>query len=452
MPHKKTLKSHLTHSKVVRGRRGISPIISTIIISGTLLIILVIASFVSANILELQLASTEFEQAKTNMMLLDEVIQDVALRRGSGGYVQFNQRTGGINILENTETIKVTGPVVPIKNMNFTGNKNGWTTSTPTGTGNATYGYDSTRGNPSPGSGIGSYYHKATSKQGTANIANILFTTETSFTYAGGVPLFAYLSYSYTLFGNSIGSGGSLIIRLVKPDSTTADLDTRTLPTSQVAWTPRIGLVVNPTNFAQPGIYKLQVVNRLVAGASGTNNYVQLNFDDIGLELVGGSIYDSPPLINLVYRAGSKTSGTDLTMRGTNTPNVNLTDPLAYLRIETGNGIQIKLDYFRVRIVNTATLIIGGNPTNFIEITFIRLVRGNNTNTGGSGTVNLKVQNIAVNPNSQACLGTQGIDGKYHITIKVNVGLSTTPLLDFKSDGRNFVVTFTLIVVQVSTA
>jgi hypothetical protein len=90
-----------------RGVRGLSPVISTVIISGTLLVILAVASFTSMNILELQLASTEFEQAKSNMLLLDEVIHDVAMRRGSGGYVQFNQRAGGIGIEEEETTIKV---------------------------------------------------------------------------------------------------------------------------------------------------------------------------------------------------------------------------------------------------------------------------------------------------------------------------------------------------------
>jgi hypothetical protein len=87
--------------------RGVSNVISTLIISGVLLVILVMASFVSANILELQIASTEFEQGKTNMALLDEVIQDVALRRGSGGYVQFNQRTGGIGVTQHADCILI---------------------------------------------------------------------------------------------------------------------------------------------------------------------------------------------------------------------------------------------------------------------------------------------------------------------------------------------------------
>lgn len=91
----------------IKNGSGISTVISTVIVSSALLTILVISSFFSGNILELQMASTEFEQAKANMMLLDEVIQDVALRRGSGGYVQFNQRSGGINVIEHADRISI---------------------------------------------------------------------------------------------------------------------------------------------------------------------------------------------------------------------------------------------------------------------------------------------------------------------------------------------------------
>ena len=106
------MRSQATASAGLEGRdRGISPVISTVIISGTMLIILAVASFVSMNVLELQLASTEFEQAKSNMLLLDEVIHDVAMRRGSGGYVQFNQRSGGIGVQERDEALVISaGP------------------------------------------------------------------------------------------------------------------------------------------------------------------------------------------------------------------------------------------------------------------------------------------------------------------------------------------------------
>ena len=87
---------------------AVSPVISTIIISSTLLIILVIASFVSTNILELRLADTEFEQAKTNMLLLNKIIQDVALKEDAASSMQFSQRSGGIGIYESAEKINIT--------------------------------------------------------------------------------------------------------------------------------------------------------------------------------------------------------------------------------------------------------------------------------------------------------------------------------------------------------
>jgi len=88
-------------------RKAVSPVISTVIISATLLVILVISSFTSINILELQVVNTEFEQAKTSMLLLNEMIQDVALKQGSAGSIQFSQRSGGICICESTERISI---------------------------------------------------------------------------------------------------------------------------------------------------------------------------------------------------------------------------------------------------------------------------------------------------------------------------------------------------------
>lgn len=97
----------LHRKQATKSATAVSSIISTIIITAILLIILVVASFVSENILSLQLASTEFDQATTNMSLLDQIIQDASLRQGAGGYVQFNQRTGGIGINQTTNTISI---------------------------------------------------------------------------------------------------------------------------------------------------------------------------------------------------------------------------------------------------------------------------------------------------------------------------------------------------------
>lgn len=78
--------------------KAVSPVISTVIITATLLVILVISSFIATNLLEVQIQNTEFEQAKTNMMLLNNLIADVALRQGAASSIKFNQRAGGLGI------------------------------------------------------------------------------------------------------------------------------------------------------------------------------------------------------------------------------------------------------------------------------------------------------------------------------------------------------------------
>jgi hypothetical protein len=99
------MKHHITRHKenqAAKCVRGVSNVISTIILTGIMLTILLVASFVSLNILNAQLVSTEFEQAKSNMLLLDTTVQDVSLRPGAGGYVQFNEREGGIGLTNQT--------------------------------------------------------------------------------------------------------------------------------------------------------------------------------------------------------------------------------------------------------------------------------------------------------------------------------------------------------------
>ncbi|HEY9753687.1 MAG TPA: hypothetical protein V6C97_00855, partial [Oculatellaceae cyanobacterium] len=83
--------NHTFKRKINRNSKAVSNVVSTIILTGILLTIFVVAMFVSTNILNAQLTSTEFNQAQSNMQLLDSTIQDVSLRSGAGGFVQFNE-------------------------------------------------------------------------------------------------------------------------------------------------------------------------------------------------------------------------------------------------------------------------------------------------------------------------------------------------------------------------
>ena len=80
--------------------KAISPVVSTVMITATLLIILVVATALASSMLEIQLQNLEFEQAKTMMMALDKVIAEVSLRPGAASSVQFNQRRGGIGVYQ----------------------------------------------------------------------------------------------------------------------------------------------------------------------------------------------------------------------------------------------------------------------------------------------------------------------------------------------------------------
>ncbi|MEM4425095.1 MAG: hypothetical protein QW335_03845 [Candidatus Nezhaarchaeales archaeon] len=80
--------------------RGLSTVISTVIITATLLVILFIAFYFATDMLEIQVQNSEFEQAKTAMKILDKTIADVALRPGAASSIPFNQRSGGIGLYE----------------------------------------------------------------------------------------------------------------------------------------------------------------------------------------------------------------------------------------------------------------------------------------------------------------------------------------------------------------
>lgn len=95
-----------------RKRRAISPVISTLIISASVLVVTGIASFLALNVLELQSQQTEFDQARSNMQILASIIEDTGVKPGAGSFIRFNERTGGLGYVDTnplTVTTKVNG-------------------------------------------------------------------------------------------------------------------------------------------------------------------------------------------------------------------------------------------------------------------------------------------------------------------------------------------------------
>ena len=157
-----------------------------------------------------------------------------------------------------------------------------------------------------------------------------------------------------------------------------------------------------------------------------------------------GTIYESSNLVGILYRGGSKVSGTSLDLRGTNSLIANMSDSLGYVRVATDNGLKIKLDYYRIKLAQNSTMMIGNAFYNFTQITFINIINGT---MGDTDIVNFKVQNIDVNTY------TKQYDS-YDVTIYVQLGNgSQVPIRLYSDDSRmHTAIIFTEVKILVSTS
>jgi len=175
--------------------------------------------------------------------------------------------------------------IIPLTNMNFTDTAStAWTTTTVgTVVGTAASGYDGANGNPSPGSGAPSYYLKATAS--ITEAASITFSTEQTFTYNGKTPIKAVVSFAYRITGTSLGAGSTIGLRVVKPDATFKTLiSTYSITSADLAKPWQFNITdTSLSAFDKVGTYKFQLRTTLKTANAGTFNYLQVNWDDVGV-------------------------------------------------------------------------------------------------------------------------------------------------------------------------
>jgi len=87
------MKNHIKPRK-----RGISIPISTIIIVGAFIPVIVATAIFSTNMFEAQLQNSEFAYAENFMVTLAQVIEDVASQPNSTSYLKLNLRRGRLNV------------------------------------------------------------------------------------------------------------------------------------------------------------------------------------------------------------------------------------------------------------------------------------------------------------------------------------------------------------------
>jgi len=71
-------------------RKGFSVVVSSMILTSAVLVITLIAQFVATSILAQQSQNQEFDEMKNNIMLFSEVVEDVATKPGTSGYLRLN--------------------------------------------------------------------------------------------------------------------------------------------------------------------------------------------------------------------------------------------------------------------------------------------------------------------------------------------------------------------------
>ena len=227
---------------------------------------------------------------------------------------------------------------VPITNMNFTTNINGWTTTvsgTPTGV--QTVIWSSTDGNPSPGSGVGSFMLRI---NGTGSAAgSVIYFSEFSFNWPLGIlpQDGALLSFAYRISGNSILASSGIAVRaiIVHPDATfyTAKQKTYSFP-YPTGWFYNSSSVAG-NQFTQTGTYKLRLYTMLKTTGIATTDYAQVNWDDAGLRLApvsvaeGSFLKSQPPVVpinNMNFTSDTSSWTTGQTGTGTPTSGYDAVD------------------------------------------------------------------------------------------------------------------------------
>ncbi|MEM1557814.1 MAG: hypothetical protein QXI11_03490 [Thermoproteota archaeon] len=93
---------------MLKSRKALSEVVSTVIIAGSLLIMAAIASWLATSMFEVQSQQAEVERAKEAFLNLAEAIEEVASKPGASAYVRFSPRAGGVEIQQNYATVTVT--------------------------------------------------------------------------------------------------------------------------------------------------------------------------------------------------------------------------------------------------------------------------------------------------------------------------------------------------------
>jgi hypothetical protein len=94
--------------KVLRDRKGIEPVVATVIITGTIIALVTVAMIFANNFLTTSIAQDDFNSAKQFMQTVAMQIDDVAWQMGQTETVRYSSTYGTMNVLNGALNYNIT--------------------------------------------------------------------------------------------------------------------------------------------------------------------------------------------------------------------------------------------------------------------------------------------------------------------------------------------------------
>ena len=86
-------------------RRGISPVIATVILTSIMLTIVAVALYYSTSLIDLNRQTMEYEYAKEQLTYVATALDQIAFGTGGSRYVRFSLTSTGISVVNTSKVV-----------------------------------------------------------------------------------------------------------------------------------------------------------------------------------------------------------------------------------------------------------------------------------------------------------------------------------------------------------
>jgi flagellin-like protein len=95
----------MTRTRKLAMRRGISPVIATVILTSIMLTIVAVALYYSTSLIDLNRQTMEYEYAKAQLTYVATALDQIAFGTGGSRYVRFSLTSTGISVLNTSKVV-----------------------------------------------------------------------------------------------------------------------------------------------------------------------------------------------------------------------------------------------------------------------------------------------------------------------------------------------------------